>query len=78
MCDNCDKRVETTKRCCLSSLPNVLILHLQRIVFDYDSFENTKINSKLEFPMNLNLEPYTEEGLAKRENIKENNKENNQ
>jgi len=35
-CETCQKKVDITKRCCLSQLPNVLIVHLQRIIFDLD------------------------------------------
>ena len=35
-----------------------------------DTFENSKINSRFEFPHNLNLEPYTIEGLELREKVK--------
>ena len=67
MCEDCNKKVDTTKRCCLSFLPNILIVHLQRIVFNLDTLMNEKINSKLEFPFELNLEPYTVEGIQWRE-----------
>lgn len=70
MCEDCNKKVDTTKRCCLSSLPNILIVHLQRIVFNLDTLMNEKINSKLEFPFELNLEPYTVEGIDWREKKK--------
>lgn len=70
MCEDCNKKVDTTKRCCLSNLPNVLIVHLQRIVFNLDTLMNEKINSKLEFPFELNLEPYTVEGIQWREDKK--------
>ena len=69
-CESCNKKVDTTKRACLSKLPNMLIIHLQRIVFNLDTFQNEKINTRLEFPMELNLEPYTIEGLTLRENQK--------
>lgn len=67
LCDNCNKKVDTTKRSCLSYLPNVLIIHLQRIVFDLDALQNQKVNTRLEFPVDLNLEPFTIEGLEYRE-----------
>ena len=44
-CETCQKKQDITKKLCLSVLPNVLIIHLQRIVFDMDTFENKKINS---------------------------------
>jgi hypothetical protein len=36
----------------------VLILHLQRIVFNLDTLLNEKINSRLEFPLDLELNEY--------------------
>jgi len=49
-CESCKKKVEISRRCTLATLPNVLILHLQRLVYNLETFENEKINSKLEFP----------------------------
>lgn len=57
-----------TKRTIVASTPNVLFVHLQRIVFSFDTFANEKINTKLEFPKILNLKPYTVKGFAEREN----------
>lgn len=37
-CENCNKKQDTTKLICLSKLPNTLIIHLQRIVFDLDTY----------------------------------------
>jgi len=58
-CSSCKTVAETAKVACLSQLPNVLVVHLQRIVYDLDLFINVKINSKLEFPMHLNMRPYS-------------------
>lgn len=58
-CEACKKKVNITKRVCLHELPNVLIVHLQRIIFDLDQLQNIKINSRFEFPNEFNLEPYT-------------------
>lgn len=55
--------MEIIKRSCFSKLPNVLILHLQRILFNIETLANEKINSRLEFPNELNLEEFTQEGL---------------
>jgi ubiquitin C-terminal hydrolase len=64
-CDKCKKKVDVVKRTCIHDLPNVLIVHLQRIIFNFDTMMNEKINSKLEFPNELDLEPYTVEYLEK-------------
>ncbi|EAR94410.2 ubiquitin carboxy-terminal hydrolase (macronuclear) [Tetrahymena thermophila SB210] len=66
-CEGCDKKVEVTIRNSLANLPNVLIVHLKRIIFDLESLQNIKVNTRLEFPENLDLEPYTKEGLEARE-----------
>lgn len=43
------------------------MIHLKRIVFDFDTFLNIKINSKIEFPEFLNIESYTKEGIQIRD-----------
>ena len=44
-------------------MPNILILHLQRIVFNLDTLTNEKINSRVDFPQELNLSQYLVEGV---------------
>jgi len=75
MCENCRMKVEITKRCVLSSLPNVLIIHLQRLVFNLDTLMNEKINSRLDFPDELNMQPFMKEEIERREKEKEKEKE---
>lgn len=65
-CDTCNSKVTITKRNVLAELPNVLIVHLQRIFYNYEIDRNEKINSKLEFPKLLNLKNYTMEELTRR------------
>jgi hypothetical protein len=60
-----------TKRTIVASTPNVLFVHLQRIVFSFDTFANEKINTKLGFPTILDLKPYTLKGIAEKENTNE-------
>ena len=67
MCENCNKYVEITKRNLIESTPNILILHLERIVFTLDGFVNEKINTRLEFPNTLDLHPYTKACIEKPE-----------
>ena len=50
MCDTCKKKVDISKRMLLSKAPNVLIVHLQRIVFNFETFRNDKLNSFFDFP----------------------------
>jgi len=58
-CEKCNIRGQVLKKLSISKLPNVLIIHLQRIIYDYDTGMNEKINSALEFPMDISMEPYT-------------------
>ena len=71
-CETCNKKVQITKKNSLAELPNVLIIHLQRIFFNYEIDKNEKINSKLEFPRVLNLKQYTIEDMTRREVAKKN------
>ena len=68
MCEGCNKKVDVTKRTLLSETPNVLIIHLQRILFDFDTFRNEKMNQYYEFPTFLNLKPYSYHEVMRREN----------
>lgn len=58
-CDFCNKKVDVSKKTRISQPPRTLIIHLQRIVFNLDTFINEKITSRHEFPMNLDLYPYS-------------------
>jgi ubiquitin carboxyl-terminal hydrolase 34 len=37
-CENCQKKVDVEKRQLIAEPPNVLIVHLQRIQFNFDTF----------------------------------------
>jgi ubiquitin carboxyl-terminal hydrolase 9/24 len=66
-CEKCDKKVDTLKRTCIKKLPRNLIIALKRFDFDFDKMIRVKINDYCEFPLELNMEPYTQEGLHRRE-----------
>jgi len=61
-CNNCDKKVDVARRTLISTLPNVLIIHLQRFTFNLDTFMNEKIHTRVEFPNVLDMTRYTTEG----------------
>ncbi|KAJ3379551.1 hypothetical protein HDU92_006617 [Lobulomyces angularis] len=67
-CDSCKKHVNATKRTCINSLPNNLIVHLKRFDYDQDSMRRIKLNDKFEFPEVLDMFPYTAEGVDHSEN----------
>jgi ubiquitin C-terminal hydrolase len=60
----------------LKELPNTLIVHLQRIVFNLDTLQNEKMSNRVEFPFNLSLLAYTREGLEAAESGNERKIEN--
>ena len=68
MCTKCDKKVDALMRRCIKTLPSTLIVHLKRFEFNFDTMRKVKLNDHCEFPNELTMEPYTKEGLAKKEN----------
>ncbi len=60
-------QLPTTKRVLLKSLPESLIIHLKRFEFDFELMQQIKINDRYEFPMELDLYPYTKEGVNAKE-----------
>lgn len=61
--------VEATKRCCISALPPVLIVHLKRFEFDYDLMKKMKLYDHCEFPQLIDMAPYTVDYLEAEENL---------
>lgn len=57
-CDSCKTKCDVSKQTFLQELPNQLIIHLQKIVFDLELLSNIKISSKFSFPQVLNVKPY--------------------
>lgn len=62
-CDRCNKKVPAVKRMCIKKLPNHLIVVLKRFEFNYDKMAKVKINDHCEFPMELDLMPYSQQYL---------------
>ncbi len=65
-CDRCDKKVAAVKRVCIKSLPRHLIFVLKRFSYNYDLGQKVKLNDFCEFPMQLNMEPYTVDYLSRK------------
>ena len=66
-CERCDKKVDTVKRLCVKKLPPILVIQLKRFDYDYERDAAVKFNDYFEFPRELDMEPYTVAGMAKRE-----------
>ena len=58
LCSKCKQKAELNKKSAIKKLPKILIAHLNRIVFDFDSMRNVKLNDRFEFPNVLNLHEY--------------------
>ena len=56
-------RANITKRQCISRLSDTLILHLKRFELNFDTFRREKVNDAFAFPLQLDMLPYTKEGL---------------
>jgi hypothetical protein len=54
----------TLRRAVLHALPNVLVIHLKRFEFSYETLNYSKLNQYFEFPEDLDVFPFTAEGLA--------------
>jgi len=66
-CAKCDKKVDALKRTCVKELPRYMFMTLKRFEFDFDRMVRVKINDYCEFPLELDMLPYTQEGLARKE-----------
>ncbi|EGC34643.1 hypothetical protein DICPUDRAFT_34644 [Dictyostelium purpureum] len=66
-CESCDGRVDAIKRTLIDRCPNTLILQLKRFEFDLDNMRNIKLNDFYEFPMLLDIEPFTVESVERKE-----------
>ena len=58
-CEKCDKKITNIKNVLIEKIPNILIIHLQRITFSYTTFNMVKINNYISFEKTLNIKNYT-------------------
>ena len=68
-CEALGKKVPAVKRLCLKSPPMTLVLQLKRFEMDYQLMETYKNNDRFEFPLELNIFPYTASGLMQKEGL---------
>lgn len=54
-CEKCDKKCDAHKGLKFKKFPYVLTLHLKRFDFDYETLHRIKLNDKVTFPQQLNL-----------------------
>ena len=63
-CSNCNQKVTINKRTSLCDLPNVLVVQLKRFYMNYEIEKTEKINSRFEFPFNINLKEFCIEDIV--------------
>jgi len=63
-CDVCKEKTTAARRALIGRTPNIFIVNFNRLVFNYDTFQREKINTRVEFPTELDIAPYTVAGAA--------------
>uniref|UniRef100_A0A3Q2GK61 ubiquitinyl hydrolase 1 n=1 Tax=Cyprinodon variegatus TaxID=28743 RepID=A0A3Q2GK61_CYPVA len=63
-CENCQSKQNATRRIRLHSLPPTLNLQLMRFVFDRQTGLKKKLNTFINFPEQLDMEPFLERKLG--------------
>ena len=67
LCDQCQKKVDSLKRSCLSEeIPNHLCFALRRFEFDFDTMQSVLVKDHYEIPNIIDLKPFTREGLSEK------------
>jgi uncharacterized UBP type Zn finger protein len=68
-CGACGETAELEQKTAIEKLPNTLILHLQRLVFDLDRLRDVKLNDRIEFPSILNLKEFTTAEVRRKDRL---------
>lgn len=71
-CEKCGEKRNTIKRMCIKTLPPLLCIQLKRFGYDWEANRALKFDDYFKFPWVLDMEPYTTEGMARREEVTEN------
>ncbi|GFO40772.1 ubiquitin carboxyl-terminal hydrolase 24, partial [Plakobranchus ocellatus] len=66
-CEKCGEKRNTIKRMCIKHLPAMLCIQLKRFGYDWELNRALKFDDYFKFPWMLDMEPYTVEGMARRE-----------
>lgn len=70
-CDKCGEKRNTMKRMCIKTLPPLLCIQLKRFGYDWEANRALKFDDYFKFPWILDMEPYTTDGMARREEVVE-------
>ena len=63
-CEKCNKKCDAHKGLKFSKFPYILTLHLKRFDFDYQTLHRIKLNDKVSFPQQLNLNNFINNSLG--------------
>ncbi|XP_052274227.1 ubiquitin carboxyl-terminal hydrolase 24-like isoform X2 [Dreissena polymorpha] len=66
-CEKCGEKRNTIKRMFIKNLPPTLCIHLKRFGYDWEANRALKFDDYFKFPWILDMEPYTAEGMARRD-----------
>ncbi|TKR58570.1 hypothetical protein L596_029998 [Steinernema carpocapsae] len=66
-CDLCDQNMPCIRREAFRELPSILSFQLKRFDFEWERNAAVKFNDYFEFPMELDMYPYTYEGIEEKE-----------
>jgi ubiquitin carboxyl-terminal hydrolase 9/24 len=69
--DKCEKKVSCRRRTCIKKLPNIMVVALKRFELDYETMQHNKINDKVEFPLTIKMDKYTDQILEKKDLMQE-------
>lgn len=67
-CELCQQKVTAVKRMCFEKLPPYLMFQLKRFDIDWNRGYPIKFFDFFEFPMTLDMEPFTTSGVERKEN----------
>ena len=70
-CAKCQEKRTTIKRLCIKKLPPLLCIQMKRFGFDWENNRALKFDDHFKFPLVLNMDPYTLDGVNKRESFVE-------
>lgn len=63
-CGYCGKKVDALKRYFFKAVPRTLVVHLKRFEFHIGRLKVIKLNDSYEFPLELDLAPFTDASVA--------------
>ena len=64
ICEKCNKKVPSVKNQDFQTLPRILMFVLKRFEFDYIKMTRYKINDYFEFPLELDMNKYTDDYIS--------------